>query len=760
MIPDPELRELFKTEFEENIQVLNNELLRLEKNNAGSDAMTKLMRVAHTMKGSARMIGLAGVVTLAHFFEDMLGAVKGGNATLAKADFDRMYRALDVIKDLVQEAVTGTPLPYDLDIECNRILSPSDRQGVKAADTGGSAPIFEPEPENDQTDQTAQTAEIVSEEPQEAGQKEHPQNSTIDSIRVPASRLDTLMDLSAELTISKIQLVRRGRTIEALSEMLEDSIKDAREMESLLRSLERTREISLPDQFAVTSRLLARFDSALIEMTRIHDNFTEDNSRLGFVSNQFEDVVKNMRMLPLSNIFNLYTRMVRDISAGMGKEVEFVIKGGNITADKKILEEMRDPLMHMVRNSIDHGIESPEEREASGKPRTGKITLSARQSASNIQIILEDDGKGLDESGIKSVAVRKGIITTSEAEKLTTHQAHKLIFAPGFSTSKMITDLSGRGVGMEVVQANVERLKGKINIESESGSGTRFIIDLPLSLATLRVMIASINGFPFAIPADFIETTILVEPDSIFSMEGRDTLIYSGEPLSIVKLASILELEEQTPLQDKTKSRQVECIIISAQGEKVAFMVDSLIDEQELLVKPLGMMLKKVRNVSGSAILGTGEVCIVLNPNELIRSVSSLSFGKISSLLETNEESVKKRILLVEDSITTRTQEKRILEASGYEVVTAVDGLEGYQKLLKGEFDAVVSDVEMPNMDGLTLAENIRKEKKYSLLPIVLVTSLSTDEQKKRGLDAGANAYITKSGFDQTILIETLNRLI
>ncbi len=760
MIPDPELRELFKTEFEENIQVLNSELLRLEQNNADSDAMTKLMRVAHTMKGSARMIGLTGVVTLAHFFEDMLGAVKGGNAALSRTGFDRMYRALDIIKDLVQEAVAGTPLPYDLEAECNKIINPPDDKEVEAPGSGDTNQIHEPDSNIDQESQLQQTADDLTEETPGTGQKQQSQNSTIESIRVPASRLDTLMNLSAELTISKIQLALRVRAIEALNGMLEDSIRDVREMESLLRSLERTEEISLTNQFAATSRLLARFDEALGEMTRIQDNFTEDTSRLGFVSNQFEDVVKNMRMLHLSNIFNLYPRMVRDISAAMGKEVEFVIQGGNITADKKILEEMRDPLMHMIRNSIDHGIESPGEREAAGKPRAGKITLSARQSASNIRIILEDDGKGLDESTIKSVAIRKGIINASEAEKLTAQQVHKLIFAPGFSTSKMITDVSGRGVGMEVVQANVEKLKGKINIESEAGAGTRFIIDLPLSLATLRVMIASIDGFLCAVPADFIETTLLVDRDSIFTMEGRDTIFYSGEPLSIVKLASVLELEGQSPVHDKARRRQVECIIVSSQGEKVAFMVDNLIDEQEVLVKPLGMMLKKVRNVSGSTILGTGDVCIILNPNELVRSVSARSYGKLSTLLEENEVTVKKRILLVEDSITTRTQEKRILEANGYEVVTAVDGLEGYQKLLKGEFDAVVSDVEMPNMDGLTLAENIRKEKKYALLPIVLVTSLSTDEQRKRGLDAGANAYITKSGFDQTILIETLDRLI
>lgn len=758
MIPDPELRELFKIEFEENIQVLNSELLRLEQNNADSEVAARMMRVAHTMKGSARMIGLSGVVTLAHFFEDMLGAVKGGEAVLARADFDRMYRALDIIKDLVQEAVTGVPLSYDFNTESERVLTPPEEPLLTDPIEGGT---------NQSEDGSGETAAFppgvvpLESMPDErvVNSPSQSQNFIIDSIRVPAAKLDTLMNLSAELTISKLQLTLRQRALESLTGMLEESFRDVREIESILRSMQRAGDSSLADQFAITSRLIDRFESASAEMLQISDNFTEDNSRLDFVAYRFEEVVRTLRMLRLSNIFNLYPRMVRDISAEMGKEVEFVVEGGEITADKKILEEMRDPLMHMIRNAIDHGIESPSEREAAGKPGTGKISLSASQTASNIRIILEDDGKGLDTGEITAVALKKGLIAQNDVEKLSHQQKQQLIFSPGFSTSRIITDVSGRGVGMEVVQANIEKLKGKISIESEKGKGTRFIIDLPLSLATLRVMIASINGYPYAVPSDFIETTILVDREDIFTMEGKETVVYSGEPLSIVRLSDVLGIQIDDNSTIRPKNQKIESIVISSQGERVAFMVDSLIDEQEVLVKPPGMMLRKVRNVSGSTILGTGEVCVVLNPNDLLRSVSMISTVTAVSLNGTNE-TVRKRILLVEDSITTRTQEKRILEANGYEVVTAVDGLDGHQKLLAEEFDAVVSDVEMPNMDGLTLTETIRKEKKYAALPVILVTSLSTDEQKKRGLDAGANAYITKSGFDQTILIETLERLI
>jgi two-component system chemotaxis sensor kinase CheA len=412
----------------------------------------------------------------------------------------------------------------------------------------------------------------------------------------------------------------------------------------------------------------------------------------------------------------------------------------------------------MIRNSIDHGIELPDEREQQGKQRAGTIKLSANHFAGHITITLEDDGKGLNEKSIIETALRKKLIDEEASKNLTHKQIHKLIFTPGFSTSKIITDVSGRGVGMEVVQANIDKLKGKINIESETKKSTRFIIELPLTLATLRVMTASVGNHIFAIPVDFIVSVIIVDVAEIFSMEARDTIVFRDEPITIVNLKTVLELED---ISDSTMKNVTtfQCIILSSMGEKAGFIVDSLIDEQEVLVKPLGFMLKRVKNVSGSTILVSGDVCMILNPNDLLKTVKSLS---ASEILETStpESLRKKRILLVEDSITTRTQEKRILESAGYDVVVAVDGLDGYQKLLINEIDAVVSDVEMPNLDGLSLTEKIRAEKKYLSLPVVLVTSLSSEEQKKRGLESGANAYLTKSGFDQKILIETLDRLL
>jgi two-component system chemotaxis sensor kinase CheA len=743
VIDDPELRSIFKIEFEENIQTLNNELLKLESDVFNTDALTKLMRTAHSMKGGARMIGLPDVVTLAHFFEDMLGAVKKEGVELKRHDFDRMYKAIDIIKSLVNEAVTGEAPNFVAASVIDQIINGSGEPKT-----------------NDEPDSVIRQSEIAADSQpvtQELQGDIIPAFS-IDTIRVASSKLDTLMDLSGELTVSKIQLALRLGKINDLSLLLEDSTRELNSIETALLPQRSENPGLFSEVGLIINRLKNRFDSASVEIGNLSDGISEDNSRLNFVAYEFEEVIKNLRMLKLSNIFNLYPRMVRDISNELGKEVNFIIEGGDITADKKILEEMRDPLMHMIRNSIDHGIELPDEREQQGKPRAGTIKLSANHFAGHITITLEDDGKGLNEKSIIETALRKKLIDEEASKNLTHKQIHKLIFTPGFSTSKIITDVSGRGVGMEVVQANIDKLKGKINIESETKKSTRFIIELPLTLATLRVMTASVGNHIFAIPVDFIVSVIIVDVAEIFSMEARDTIVFRDEPITIVNLKTVLELED---ISDSTMKNVTtfQCIILSSMGEKAGFIVDSLIDEQEVLVKPLGFMLKRVKNVSGSTILVSGDVCMILNPNDLLKTVKSLS---ASEILETStpESLRKKRILLVEDSITTRTQEKRILESAGYDVVVAVDGLDGYQKLLINEIDAVVSDVEMPNLDGLSLTEKIRAEKKYLSLPVVLVTSLSSEEQKKRGLESGANAYLTKSGFDQKILIETLDRLL
>ncbi|MGB3208146.1 MAG: response regulator [Crinalium sp.] len=333
------------------------------------------------------------------------------------------------------------------------------------------------------------------------------------------------------------------------------------------------------------------------------------------------------------------------------------------------------------------------------------------------------------------------------------------MFAPGFSTRTFVTEVSGRGVGLDVVRTNVERLKGTIQVESTPGKGTTFRLQLASTLATAHVLIVEVDSISYAIPVEFVDTTLLVKQHDIFSIEGRDTLLLDSQPVSMVWLSDMLEISSTVVNKKLTDSQQLPCIILKVGQERLGVVVNALLDEQDVVLKPQSKLLKRVRNISGATILGTGEVCMVLNPQDLLKSVRGKTVS-VSPQISVGQATGKQKILLVEDSITIRTQEKRILESAGYEVVTAVDGLDGYDKLRVNYFDAIISDVEMPRLDGLSLTAKIRQHKEFSEIPVILVTSLAKDEDKKRGAEAGANAYITKGNFNQQLLIDTLKRLV
>jgi two-component system chemotaxis sensor kinase CheA len=416
--------------------------------------------------------------------------------------------------------------------------------------------------------------------------------------------------------------------------------------------------------------------------------------------------------------------------------------------------------MHMLRNAVDHGIEPPQARESSGKPRTGTVWIKASQTASSIAIEVSDDGRGLDEEAIKRAATKRGLASENALAAMSPAQVHALILNSGMSTAGFVTDVSGRGVGMSVVRANVERLKGSIQVQSTPGQGTSIRILLPLTLATVRVLIVEVNGHPYGLPVECVRVLTMVAPENMFTVAGRNAVLHQGRPVSVARLADLLELPSATQ-RDKVRdaSAACPCVVLSLGGEPFGVFVDALLREQEVVLKPESALLGRVRNVAGVTILDSGEICVVLDAQDLLASMRSRAAPAAApEAVESTER--KKAILLAEDSITTRTQEARILESAGYEVVTAADGLEAWNKLATRVFDAVVTDVLMPNLDGLGLAGRIRREPKYAELPVILVTSLASDEDKRRGLEAGANAYITKPAFEQKLLLDCLERLI
>lgn len=671
----------------------------------------------------------------------------------------------------------------------------------------------------------------------------------IETIRVETSKLDSLMTQTGELTVTKSRISHRLTDVEEILNLCEEWSRDAFMNRFFIEEITQgdgrggkngsvngeVKSYAHPamapsgnghkfngGQAKVNAvrfgqlqefhhRTEERLGYLLDLITRLRNSVYEDSARLDIITDELEEGVRTLRLLPLSTIFNMFPRMVRDLAKQQAKQVELIIEGGETRADKRILEEMKDPLMHMIRNAVDHGIETPEERERSGKPPVATIRLRGYQTASNVIIEVVDDGCGLDLEKIKETAQRRGIAREDELAIMTAQQIQSLIFAPGFSTRTFVTEVSGRGVGLDVVRTNVERLKGSIHVDSIPGKGCTMRIQLPTTLATAHVLLIAVDGITYALPVEFVQMARLLPQEEIFCIEGRETILLEGQPISVIPLGDLLQLsprqkalsrakhtssktEEQgkaapkgagdqetsSPSSKKggkggetgkldSNSREASpnsgsvarpCIICQVGDEAIGLIVDALLDEQDVVLKPQSKLLQRVRNVSGATILGTGEVCMVLNPQDLLKSVRKVNTPVASSDAVTDSIDRKKVILLVEDSIATRTQEKRILEAAGYEVVTAVDGMDGFNKLQSRAFDAVISDVQMPNLDGLGLTAKIRQIKKYSDLPIILVTSLAKDEDKRRGAEAGANAYITKSSFNQTLLTETLRRLI
>jgi two-component system chemotaxis sensor kinase CheA len=580
-------------------------------------------------------------------------------------------------------------------------------------------------------------------------------NYQINTIRVEPRKLDTLMTLVGELTVEKTHIERHLSETEKVISLWEE----------LSAAVEKSMVFKDDEHWATSAGKMVDV------LDELRQAAFEDCSALNRITEGLEDGIRALRLLPLSTVFNLFKRSVRDLSRELSKEVNLVTEGGDVTADKHLIEMMKDPLMHLIRNAIYHGIETADQRLAQNKPATATIRLKGRRTTTHIVIEVEDDGKGLDTELIKSTALRRNLLQQDELDTMSREQIHALIFSSGFSTNSIVTDISGRGVGLNVVKSNVEQLKGNIEIESEPGQGSVFSINLPITLATTRIFLIVANGIKYALPIEFVRMVRYIADEEIFLVESRETVALNGEAISVSWLTDLLEysahsLENEGKLQPERKDTEKNpCLFLAKGDQQLGLFVDELLDELEVILKPPGAMLQRVRNVSGVTILGSGEICVVLNPLDLIKTVQNRSYAMTSTRKQAvdGEEGTKQKkplILLAEDSITTRTQEKRILENAGYDVVTAVDGQMALKTLTTRPFDALISDVEMPNMNGLNLAENVRKLDAYKDFPIILVTSLCSEEDIKRGMEVGADAYITKANFNQKILLETLRRLI
>jgi two-component system chemotaxis sensor kinase CheA len=495
-------------------------------------------------------------------------------------------------------------------------------------------------------------------------------------------------------------------------------------------------------------------------VAKVASSAEQDHRALGsMVDNLAEDMRKTL-VFPCSWLFESFPKIVRDLSHDSGKHAELTIQGGDIEIDRRILEQMKDPLIHLLRNCVDHGIESDEEREQHKKPVPATITVTMTPKASDkVEILISDDGAGIDAGKVRAAALKLGVLSQDKASNLSEEETLSLIFQSGVSTSPIITDLSGRGLGLAIVREKVEKLGGHLSIETCLGAGTTFRILLPMTLATFQGVLVRAHELLFVLPTSHVERVLRMGLKEIKTAENRETIEFEGRAVSLVRLQDVLGLPAKNGAGNSTETIYV--LILHSAGKRIAFSVDQVLGEQEVLVKRLGPHLARLRNVMGATVLGTGEVVPILDVPDLMNSaVKAHTFAPHRPTLAEKNRTESKSVLIVEDSITARTLLKTIVESAGYTVKTAVDGLDALATLKTEQFDLIVSDVEMPRMNGFDLTAKVRADEKISHLPVVLVTSLESREDRERGIDVGANAYIVKSSFDHGNLLEVVGRLV
>ena len=481
--------------------------------------------------------------------------------------------------------------------------------------------------------------------------------------------------------------------------------------------------------------------------------------RYSTLSDRLYEEVVNSRMRPFADGIEAFPRMVRDLGRELGKQARLEIVGQSTQVDREILEKLESPLSHLLRNAVFHGIETPEERKAAEKPAEGVIQLQARHKGGMLAITVSDDGRGIDVEQVRRLIVEKKYLTEEMAQRLTKWEVVDFLFLPGFSTSTDVTDISGRGVGLNIVQIFVQDVGGAVRISFKPGKGTRFHLQLPVTLSVIRSLLVEISGEAYALPLARIDQSFLVDRDKVEMIENRQFFHYEDQNIGLVSAWQILELEEP-----KLALHSLPVILISDRSNRYGLVVDRLIGEKELVVQDLDPRLGKVPNLMASSLLEDGSPVLILDVEDLVRSIDHLLKGgrltQLAYLMQGGEAAARKRILIVDDSITVREMESRLLKNQGYDVETAVNGMDGWNALKTGRYDLIISDVDMPRMNGLELLKAIKSHPGFQNLPVMIVSYKSTEEERIKGLEAGADYYLTKSSFHDTTLVEAVIKLI
>ncbi len=739
----------FRVEAAEHVAAISKGLIELEKTPSAerqTEIIETVFRESHSMKGAARTVNLSVIEGICQSLEGVLSALKRKDIILTGELLDLLHRSVNELEACISEE---TPSEKDRIGDLSRELDNAAR-GISLEGPGASAEI------------RTEIRNSLQQQPPSEESAPSLRKVMSDSMRISKHGLDSIL-LQAEGFLSAKQLMAQ-RTAE-LREVIGEIAALKKEWREILPEMRKAADEAKKGGSGMRARKMMNFLDAKGErIAKLYDALSaigkaaeHDSRAVAAMTDSLLEDLKTISMLPFSTLLEMMPKVVRDLSHDRDKDARFISQGGELEIDRRILDEMREPLIHLVRNCIDHGIEKSGERTAVNKSPVGIVSISAaHREGKSFEIIVSDDGAGVDIARIRSSSVSLGLLSPEEAEGMETGRLLPFIFRSGVTTSPIITDISGRGIGLAIVQERVGRLGGSIFCETSEGKGTAFHILLPLTLATFRGVLVRVDDSRFVIPVTGLERTVKVGRDEIRTVENRETITVEGLTVPFVPLRSVLEYRHR---EKGGNTGFVHATVLGAGEDRIAFGVDEILHEQEVLVKDLGKQLVRVRNVSGATVLGTGEVIPVLNVSDLLKSAVTASPGEVRT--EAGEaQAVRKSVLVVEDSITARTLLKTILEAAGYDVQTAVDGIDAITTLRSGEFDIVVSDIEMPRMNGLDLTATIRADKRLSELPVVLVTALESREDRERGIDVGANAYIVKSSFDQSNLLQAMKRLL
>lgn len=692
----------FVEEAADHLPRLREGVSALEQGHADREQINELFRAAHTLKGSSRMLKLVPITALAHSTEELLSALRDGTLTTTPTVTDLLSQAVDGLADLVSrlaEGAAGEDLPAADEALCSALENAAHGQAITS-----------PSPQT-----TLALSSVTSMPPASAALVTGSELRLSDTVRVRLDRLDDVIRLMGEVLSGHHHL--HGLVDQA-------------------RALSTTLPAEQQAPFHAFHRELK--DSVLS-----HDSLMSD----------LHDRALQMRMLPLSVVFDPLAHMSRELAQSLGKQVDCRVRGSEIELDRQMIDRLSDPLIHLLRNALDHGLEPPAERQAAGKPPRGQLMVEAWQDADWVVVEMRDDGAGIALDAVRQKVLAKQLISEEQLNALSEQETLELIFLPGFSTKSMITDFSGRGVGMDVVKRTVVgELNGDLQLTSERGSGTRFTLRLPLSLAMMRVLLVSVGGVNLGVTAPYVSELVECSSHSFIDAAGQRTLILRNEFVPVVSLAQLLGLPVTTSVTDKTL-----LLVVHQRHQKLALIIDSLIDERDMVIKPLPVHLRYLPLVSGMVSMGRNALVSLLHVPALLAATRHTAQPPSH---EHTSPTPAKRILVVDDSLNTREIEKDVLEAWGYHVTLAENGRDGLAKALAEPFDAVLTDVEMPVMDGFALTARLRENDVYRYRPIIIITSREKEADRRRGVEVGADAYIVKGSFDQNNLVETLQALL